>query len=93
MKADNSLRFINSVINKLQKGKDHGDESFIVPWDLIEITKPLISTEIPDCQLNEIKSKYFLKKFHKLTNNGFRFVTTWKARNIQSLFHLKDKSD
>ena len=31
MIADNSLRFINSVINEFQKGKDHGDESFIVP--------------------------------------------------------------
>ena len=43
--------------------------------------------------LNEIKSKQFLKKFHKSTNNSFRMVITWKTRNIRSLFPLKDKSD
>ena len=32
-KADYPLRFINSVINKFQKGKDHEDESFKTPLD------------------------------------------------------------
>ena len=39
------------------------------------------------------KSKHFLKKFHKFTNNSLRIVITWKTRNIRSLFPLKDKSD
>ena len=43
-------------------------------------------------ELNEIKSKHFLLKFRKITNNGFRIVITWKTRNIQSLFPSKDKN-
>ena len=49
--------------------------------------------EILSCELNEIKSKHFLKKFHKFTNNSFRIEITWKARTIRSLFSLKNKSD
>ena len=60
---------------------------------LFEITKPFIFVEIPYCELNEIKSKHFLKKFHKFTNNSFRIVITWKTRNIRFLFPLKDKND
>ena len=93
MKADYPLRFINSVVNEFQKGKECGDESFIIPTSLFEIAKPLIFVEIPYCELNEIKSKHFLKKFHKFTNNSFRMVITWKTRNIRSLFPLKDKND
>ena len=93
MKADYPLRFINSVVNEFQKGKECGDESFIIPPSLFEITKPFIFVEIPYCELNEIKSKHFLKKFHKFTNNSFRIVITWKTRNIRSLFPLKDKTD
>ena len=43
-------------------------------------------------EMNEIKSKYFLVKFHKFTNNSSRMVITWKTRNIGSLFPLKDKN-
>ena len=60
---------------------------------MFEITKHFIFIEIPYCELNEIKSKHFLKKFHKFTNNSFRMVITWKTRNIRSLFPLKDKND
>ena len=90
--ADYPLRFINSVVNEFQKGKECGDESFITPTSLFEIEKPLIFVEIPKCELNEIKSKQCLKKFHKFTNNSFRMVITWKTRNIRSLFPLKDKN-
>ena len=74
MKADYPLHFINSVVNEFQKGKECGDESFIIPPSLFEITKPFIFVEIPHCELNEIKSKHFLKKFHKFINNIFRMV-------------------
>ena len=87
------MRFINSVVNEFQEGKECGDESFIIPTSLFEIAKPLIFVEIPYCELNEIKSKHFLKKFNKVTNNSFRMVITWKTRNIRSLFPLKDKND
>ena len=93
MMADYPLRFINSVVNGFQKGKGCGHESFIIPTSSFEITKPFIFVEIPYCELNEIKSKHFLKKFHKFTNNSFRMVITWKTRNIQSLIPLKDKND
>ena len=91
MKADYPLRFINSVVNEFQKGKECGDESFIIPTSLFEIAKPLIFVEIPYYELNEIKSKHFLKKFHKFTSS-FRTVITLKTRNIRSLFLLKDKN-
>ena len=63
MKADYPLRFINSVTNEFQKGKDHGDESFTFPPDWFGITKPSLSTETPYCELNEIKSNHFLGNF------------------------------
>ena len=73
MKADYPF---GSVVNNFQKGKYHGDKSFITPPNSLRITKPFISIEIPYCELNEIKSKFFLKKFHKLTNDSFRVVIT-----------------
>ena len=93
MKADNPLRFINSVVNEFRKGKECGDESFIIPPSLFQITKLFIFVEIPYFELKETKSKHFLKKFHKFSNNNFRIVITWKTRNIRSLFPLKDKND
>ena len=59
-KADYLLRFISRVINEFQKGKDHGNESFIILLDWFWITKPFISIEN---ELDEIKSKHFLKWF------------------------------
>ena len=52
MKADYPLRLINSIVNGFQKGKECGDESFIIPTSLSEIAKPLIFVEIPYCELN-----------------------------------------
>ena len=95
MKADHPLRFINSVVNEFRKGKECGEQSFKIPTSLFEIAKPLIpySLKYSYCELNEIKSKHFLKKFHKFTNNSFWMVIMWKTRNIRSLFPLKGKSD
>ena len=93
MKDDQPLCFITSVINEFQKGKKCGDKTFIIPPSLFEITKPFVIVEIHYRELNEFKSKHFLKKFHKFTNNSFRMVITWKTRNIRSLFPLKDKND
>ena len=87
------MRFNNSAINEFQKGKECGDESFVVPPTLFEIIKTFVFVEIPYCRLNEIKSKHFLKKFHKFTNSSFRVVITWKTRNIRSLLTLKEKND
>ena len=79
MKADYPLRNINSVVNQFQKGKECGDESFIIQPSLFEITKSFISIEVPLC---ELKLKHSLKKFHKLTNSSFIIVITWKTRNV-----------
>ena len=57
MKADYPLYFINSFVNEFQKGKECGDENFITPPSLFEITKSFIFVEILYCKLNEIKSK------------------------------------
>ena len=74
------MRCINSAVNEF-------------PPSLFQIRKPFIFVEIPFCEVNEIKSKHFLKKFYKFTNNSFRMVIMWKTRNIRSLFPLKDKND
>ena len=93
MKADYPLRFINSVVNEFQKDKECGNESFIIATSLFKIVKPVIFVEIPYCEINEIKSKHFLRNFHKFINNSFRMVITLKTRNIRSLFPLKGKND
>ena len=82
LKVDYPLHFINSVANEFQKGKECGDESFIIRSSLFEITKTFTSIEIPYCEFNEIKSKHFFNKFHKFTNNSFRTVITCKTNNI-----------
>ena len=66
MKADHPLRFMNSVVNEFQKCNKCGDETVIIPINLFEIAKPFIFVEIPYCELNEIKSAHFLKKFCKI---------------------------
>ena len=54
MNTDYPLRFINSVVNEFQKAYEGGHESFIISPGLLEITNPIISIEIPYCELNEI---------------------------------------
>ena len=73
MKADYPLRFINSVVNEFQKGKECGDESFINSTGLFEIGKPFIFFEIPCCELNKIKSKFFRRNFI----NSLTVVSEW----------------
>ena len=43
MKTDFPLSFMKSVINEFQKGKNHGDEIFIIQPVFLGITKPYIS--------------------------------------------------
>ena len=75
VKADFPMCFINIVVNEFQKGKEYGDERFIISPNLFEITKPFISVEIPYCELIEIKSKHFLKKFLKSDHYLLLLVT------------------
>ena len=66
MKGDYPLCFIKSVAKEFQKGKKCGDESFQISSSLFRITKPFISIEIPHCEVNEIKSKYFFQEISQI---------------------------
>ena len=92
MKVDYSLRFVDSVVNEFEKGKECRDERVIIPPSLFEIAKPSIFVEIPYCELKEIKSNHFLKENHKFANNSFRMVITSKTRNMRSLFLLRGEN-
>ena len=92
IKDHHVLPSINNVINQYWMDKKDGDQSFIILPGLLEIAKNFISIQILYCELNEIKSKIFLKKFHKFSNNGFRIAIMWNSRNKQSSFPLKDKN-
>ena len=66
-KDNYSLCFINSVTDEFQKGKYCADKSFIIFSYLSGITKPFTSVKMSHYQVNEIKSKHFLKKLHKFS--------------------------
>lgn len=74
MKADYPLLFINSVPDEIQKDPECGNENFIIPSSLLEIRKHFIFVETAYCEFNETKSKHFLTKFLKFTDNGFKIV-------------------
>ena len=38
------------------------------------------------------KSKDFIKKFHKFTNNNLRLAISWKTRKMKTLFKINDKN-
>lgn len=61
MEADYPLRFIESVVNKFQKGKECEDDGFIVPSSICEIKKYFISIERPYPKLNKTKQNIFWK--------------------------------
>ena len=46
MRAGCALRLIDSVVNEFQKGKECGNESFLILPSFFEITKPFIPIEI-----------------------------------------------
>ena len=90
MKADNALRFINSVVNEFQNGSECGDESFIIPHLKSQnLSYSLIYSTVNWMKFNQ---NIFWRNF-KFTNDSFWMVITWKTRNKWSLFPLKDKND
>ena len=48
--------------------------------------------EFPFCENNEIKSKYFLKKFHHFNKDRFEVAIKWKTRQLKTSFSLKNKN-
>ena len=48
MNTDYPLRFIDSVVNEFQKGKESANENFIIPTiPKFQIAKPFIFIETP----------------------------------------------
>ena len=88
--------FVNSVINQYNKKRKEqqidNQDDYIIPSYLFEEEKPFTLTKLPFCEQTEVKSKDFLKKFHKFTNNKFRLGISWKTRKMKTLFKIKDKN-
>ena len=74
------------MVNQFQKGNKCENESFIIPNNLSEITKPFIFVEIPYCELIEINSKHFLKKFRK-----FNFLKKFFEEHFLKKFQMLQK--
>ena len=96
IKADYPKPFVNSVINQYSnKAKEQqidNEDDYIIPPYLFEEEKPFILLKLPFCEQNEVKSKDFIKKFHKFTNNNFRLAISWKTRKMKTLFKIKDNN-
>ena len=95
-KADYPKRFINRVIRQFQDRSNQsniGDfNDYIVPPNFFDILKSFILIELPFCETNKIKSKHFLKKLHRFTEDRFEVAIKRKTRQVKILFPLKDKS-
>ena len=95
-KADYPKRFINSVIRQFQDRSNQSNiddfDDYIIPPNFFDIPKSFILIELPFCENNEIKSKHFLKKFHRFTKDHFEVAIKWKTRQVKTLFPLKGKS-
>ena len=95
-KADYPKRFINSVIRQFQDRSNQSNiddfDDYIIPPNFFDIPKSFILIELPFCENNEIKSKHFLKTFHRFTKDHFEVTIKWKTRQVKTLFPLKGKS-
>ena len=68
------------------------EDDYIIPPYLFEEEKPFILLKLPLCEQNEVKSKDFIKKFHKFTNNNFRLAISQKTRKMKTLLKIKDRN-
>ena len=59
MKADYPLCFINSVVNEFQKGKECGDESFIIPTSLFKLQNLSYSLKYPTVNRMKLNQNIF----------------------------------
>ena len=96
IKADYPRPFVNSVINQYNnKSKEQqvdNEDDYIIPSYLFEEEKLFVLLKLPFCEQNEVKSKDFIKKFQKFTNNNFRVAISWKTKKVKILFKIKDKN-
>ena len=95
-KAGYPKRFINSVIKQFQDKSNQGNiddfDDYIIPPNFFDIPKFFILVELPFCENKEIKSKHFLKTFHRFTKDRFEVAVKWRTRLVKTLFPLKDKN-
>ena len=49
----------------------------------MDIPKSFILIELPFFETNQIKSKRFLKIFHRFTKDRFEVVHKWKTKQVQ----------
>ena len=77
-------RFINRVIRQFQDRSNQRNiddfNDYIIPPNFFDIPKSFILIELPFCENNEIKSKHFLKKFHRFNKDRFEVAIKWKTR-------------
>ena len=72
--------------------QQNNEEELIIPSYFFEVEPPFLLLKLPYCEKNETKSKDFIRKLHKFTNNQFRLAISWNTRKLSSLFRLKDKN-
>ena len=97
IKIDFPLPFFNSVIkdfNNQQKiVQQNNKEELIFPSYFVEVKPAFLLLKLPYCEKKKkIKSKDFIRKFHRFANNQFRLAISWNTRKLSSLFRLKDKN-
>ena len=78
VKADLPLLFINSVIkdfNNQQKiVQQNNEEELIIPSYFFKVEPTFLLLKLPLVKKNEAKSRDFIRKFYKFTNNQFRLA-------------------
>ena len=82
--VDYPLPFTDNVIRTFRE-RNTVDQNNITDDNFFVINKRFILLKLPFCQNNEIKSKYFLKKFHHFTKNNPDIAISWETRKIQTL--------
>ena len=82
-KAGYPKRFINSVIKQFQ---NKSNQRNIDDFDDYIIPPNFFLVELPFCENNEIKSKHFLKTFHRFTKDRFEVAIKWRTRLVKTLF-------
>ena len=55
-------------------------------WIFFNIPKSFILIELPFCENKDIKSKHFLKKFHRFTKDRFEVAIKWKLDKLKLNF-------
>ena len=87
LNADYPPKFLNSVIHQFFTPKNNN--SFIIPPNLFEDSKPFILVEIPYCEEKENTPKHFIKKFETFTNHCYRIAIKWITRKVRSKLKAK----